>query len=225
MKLKQTLLITSTCFLIILVTIVFYGLVDENTNQSAPTELSEFARKQAKPPSANEEVPSEGEGYLNVEAEALVDSRSDPPAAEQTTKPPKHTVLKASEGGSLAHQMPPLPRGEALIRLNDRQIAPENLHGHYQRVLIGSETETRVELNWSGLGADRPVFVHAIHGGLIDGEKGGTYYTKGDGQLAFNFKTTHEAGRYEILLRSGASEEVLHFWVPMGVPEVDRYGL
>ncbi len=225
MKTKQTLLVPFTCFLFIMVTIVFYGLVDENMDQSAPPDLSESKRKQAKPPSANEEVLFEGDGYLNVEAEALVASRSDPPAAEQATKPPKHTVLKASEGGSLAHQMPPLPRGEALIRLNGRQVAPENLRGHYQRVLVGSETETRVELNWSGLGPDRPVFVHAIHGGLIDGEKGGTYYTKGDGHLAFNFKTTHEAGRYEILLRSGPSEEVLHFWVPMGVPEVDRYGL
>jgi hypothetical protein len=43
--------------------------------------------------------------------------------------------------------------------------------------------------------------------------------------LAFNFEANDNIGRYEILLRSGPTEEVLHFWVSSGNPKVDLYGL
>jgi len=134
-------------------------------------------------------------------------------------------VLLASNGGTLGLQMPPLPRGKAKLELEDREVIPENLNGHYQRVLITGESITRVVLQWPGIGADRPVFVHAIHGGKINGKSGDTFYTTGDGELAFNFTSSPEAGRSEVLLRSGPSEEVLHFWTPVGAPEIDRFGL
>lgn len=134
-------------------------------------------------------------------------------------------VLLASQGGSLGTEMPPLPRGQAALELDGRSVAPENHSGHYQRVLIGGETTAEVALQWPDAG-QRPVLVHAIQGGQINGHDGPrTLRTDSDGRLAFRFSTNQNPGRYEVLLRSGPSEEVLHFWVPAGHPALDPYGL
>ena len=134
-------------------------------------------------------------------------------------------VLLASQGGSLGTEMPPLPRGQAALELDGRSLSPENHGGHYQRVLIGSESTPEIALQWPGAG-ERPVLVHAIQGGRINGHDGpSTLRTDANGGLAFRFSTTENPGRYEVLLRSGPSEEVLHFWVPAGHPALDPHGL
>lgn len=134
-------------------------------------------------------------------------------------------VLRATEGGSLTRKLAGLPRGRAALSIGERNLEPKNLTGHYQRVLLSEEKEAAVSVTWAGVGK-RAVVVHAIHGGKIDGKIGAqTLYTDESGQLAFNFEANDNIGRYEILLRSGPTEEVLHFWVSSGNPKVDLYGL
>ena len=133
--------------------------------------------------------------------------------------------LLARQGGTLGTQIPTLPRGTATIELEAGSRSPRNFEGHYQRVLIGSKAPAEIALHWPSAGP-REVVVHPIHGGTVNGKSGAQILqTDARGHLKFRFKTAENAGRYEILLRSGPSEEVLHFWVPTDHPEVDLHGL
>jgi|GEM_PF-3237803 len=220
---KKSLLFTACAIAILLSLFIF------TDKEAAPTTM--LITEKPAPSSTEVSAPSDASAGAVVNAPEVVSQQapvahravSDVQSDLETTK--QAQVLRASQGGTLGLQMPALPRGKAKLQMEDREVAPQNLNGHYQRVLITGESKARVELQWPGVGANRPVFVHAIHGGKINGKSGDTFYTTGDGELAFNFTSSPEAGRSEVLLRSGPSEEVLHFWTPVGAPEIDRFGL
>ena len=95
-------------------------------------------------------------------ASSLVDESSN------SISPSDKEVLRASNGGSLGLQLERLPRGVAAIDLSQRSVVPPNYSGHYQRVRIEADGEADIELQWDDIG-ERPIIVHAIHGGTING--------------------------------------------------------
>lgn len=140
-----------------------------------------------------------------------------PPAAKIPNPDPaadSPTPLLAREGGTLGTQIPPLPRGHATINLEAGTRSPRNFEGHYQRVHMPREAPAEITLHWPGAGS-RQIVVHPIHGGTVNGKPGAQILqTDPRGHLNFRFESAGNTGRYEILLRSGPSEEVLHFGSP-----------
>lgn len=199
------------------------------TGKDAETPEEPAPSLPAKPESLDPEPPLETQPSPPVKTTTLELSpqteTAPPKAAPPSQKPDAVPVLNASMGGSLGLQIPPLPRGTARIQIEEGLRLPKNLEGHYQRVHMSPNANARIQVAWSGIGV-REVIVHAIHGGRING-KTGAQILRSDaaGKLNFHFQSNSNAGRYDILLRSGPTEEVLHFWIPTGHPEIDLHGI
>ena len=225
MKVKRYTFVS--CLLIGLGLILY---VLQSSDRGKASAFPEEAPKQASQPS--EPLPEPATGVLNIGAVPAAGSAKqevDVPLGGKAGGPVESRnekgVLRAASGGYLSSRVAPLPRGTATLTFEDRKISPSNFSGHYQRVLMDAEASAKVVLHWPGVGPERSVFLHAIHGGRINGASGTTLKTNSLGQVVFEFETTSNPGRYEILVRSGPSEVVLHFWVPVGEPGVDLSGL
>jgi hypothetical protein len=76
-----------------------------------------------------------------------------------------------------------------------------------------------VTLSWPGDNEHSGVFIQAVHGGTIDGNRNSKTVMFGpDKTASFTFTPDAGTGTYEIVLRRGTTEEALSFWVPTGNP-------
>ena len=124
-------------------------------------------------------------------------------------------------------ESPPLPEpeppaGVAKVTLGERSLTPKNTAAHFQRIKVQAEEEIPIEVSWPDDKTSTEVLCHAIAGGTID--RGGNAVRlpiKPGEPVKFTFKTDHEAGLYQVLLRRGTQEEVLEFWVPTQAPGND----
>lgn len=115
-----------------------------------------------------------------------------------------------------------LPVGVAKVTLGDRTVAPRNRVAHFERLKVAPEQEIPIEVSWPEDKTSTEVFCQAIAGGTIDRGGNAQRLPITPGQpVKFTFKTGHESGLYEVVLRRGTQEEVLEFWVPSPRPEND----
>ena len=137
------------------------------------------------------------------------------------------TTPVSSNSVSTFREPPPLPEptppsGVARVTLGDRTVAPRNRVAHFERLKVAPEQEIPIEVSWPEDRTSTEVLCHAIAGGTIDRGGNAQRLPITPGQpVKFTFKTGHESGLYEVVLRRGTQEEVLEFWVPTPHPEND----
>lgn len=69
-------------------------------------------------------------------------------------------------------------------------------------------------LTFGAAHAGKPVWVHPVDGGTVDGQPGGRFVTLGaDGALAGVFLPLAEAGLYHLVVRLEDVQSALPFWV------------
>ena len=130
-------------------------------------------------------------------------------------------------GGQVIHESPPRPEpeppaGVARVTLGEREIAPKNRVAHFERIKVTAQQEIPIEVAWPEDKTSTEVLCHAIAGGKIDNGGNALRLPIKQGEpVKFTFKTDHEAGLYQVVLRRGIQEEVMEFWVPTTHPEND----
>jgi hypothetical protein len=146
------------------------------------------------------------------------------------TRPAANGPLKV-EYASPAPKIAPVrpdpapPAGKAALTVGNKAISPANYSGRYERVAVRSGQAVTVQLSWPDDNISAGVYADAIQGGKIDGQKSKSFDFRNGKAIRFVFTPDHEAGRYEVLLRRGTTEEVLQFWVPTNHPEKDPHAL
>ena len=108
---------------------------------------------------------------------------------------------------------------KARATVNDKSfdLAPNQL-GVFQRVYVGARSQIAVKVDYPKAVNGDPVIIQVQDGGQLDN---GTVVQKGeikDGNVAFNFRATENAGIHRVSLRKGSDVKTLDFWVGPPLP-------
>jgi hypothetical protein len=120
---------------------------------------------------------------------------------------------------------PTPPPGKAEVVVGEKSISPPNYNGSYERVAVQSGARVPVQVSWPNDNISAGVYVDAIQGGKIDGQKSKSFDFRSGNTIHFDFTANQEAGLYQVVLRRGTTEEVLEFWVPTNRPQKDPHTL
>jgi hypothetical protein len=162
--------------------------------------------------------PPVGETPKTASDSAVVEPREDRAVASPNDEP---SALPPTPSGTIT----PFerPAGRALMTLGTREVEPQRFGTRFERLLAQPHQQIPVTMHWPRHDSSEDVLVHAIHGGRIDGGGNAKRFALGaDKTVEFVVELGNAPGLYEVLLRRGTYEEVLEFWVPLGVAAIDR---
>lgn len=113
--------------------------------------------------------------------------------------------------------------GRAVLEKDGQRVTPARYDTRFERIVVRPHQELIVTMSWPHDTLSEDVLVHAIHGGRIDGGANAKRFALGsDRTVQFTVELGNAPGLYEVLLRRGTKEEVLEFWVPLGVAAIDQ---
>ena len=146
--------------------------------------------------------------------------------AESATQPSGGSApaqpLRAASGGD-GWALAPAPPTKARVSLGQGSVDPINVGGHYQRLTLPSGAEAKITVEVPANDPSRQLLVRAIQGGTINNADNFAVFDLQSGarDISFTFRGGTDPGLSEIILRRGATEEVLQFWTPTASPQYD----